>query len=207
MTTDILGMKFNRWTVLASAPTKNHKGKSYSCRCECGTKRVVRKDQLTRGVSKSCGCLKAEVAAAQVKRLFTTHGLANKTRTYGVWKGIRKRCTNPNAKEFKFYGGRGISMCNRWQRYENFLADMGEAPKDHSIDRIDVNGNYEPKNCRWADKKTQMNNMRPNVLIKYMGETLTLKQWAEKLGVPYHRIYQRIFKLSWSVEKAFTAPR
>lgn len=167
----------------------------------------MRKDQLTRGISKSCGCWKREVAREQMTRLSTTHGLSNNSRTYGVWKGIRKRCLNSSAPGYKNYGGRGIYVCQRWDSYENFLADMGEVPKGMSIDRINVNGNYEPSNCRWADRKTQMNNMRPNIVVEFMGEKRTLKQWAEKLGINYHMLYQRVFRLSWPVEKALTTPK
>ena len=119
---------------------------------------------------------------------------------------MRKRCLNKMDKNYSKYGGRGISICERWDDYANFLHDMGEAPEGMTIDRIDVNGNYEPGNCRWADAITQMNNMRTNILIRHKGETLTVKQWSRRLNMPYHALYQRLFKLSWSVEKAFTHP-
>ena len=119
---------------------------------------------------------------------------------------MRKRCFNKLDKSYPKYGGRGISICERWADYANFLQDMGEAPEGMTIDRIDVNGNYEPDNCRWADALTQMNNMRTNILIRYKGETLTVKQWSRRLNMPYHALYQRLFKLSWPVEKAFTLP-
>lgn len=204
--TDLIGSKFSRWTVLKHDHQQGCKI-YYLCRCDCGAEKVVRKDQLTRGISKSCGCWKKEVAAAQLKRIFTTHGQANKTRTYAIWKEMRKRCMNPLHHSYSLYGGRGITICERWGDYSNFLADMGEVPDNiHSLDRIDFNGNYEPTNCRWADKKTQANNTRANIFIKYRGELLTLKQWAEKLRIPYACVYQRIFKLSWPIEKAFTEP-
>lgn len=128
--------------------------------------------------------------------------MSNKTRTYSIWKGMRKRCNNKNTKNFSSYGGRGISVCARWSDYALFLADMGEAPLGHSIDRINVNGNYEPGNCRWVGSKEQANNMRTNIFFKKDGELLTLKQWAEKSGIPYLTLYQRIFKLGWSFNKA-----
>ena len=198
------GRRFHRWMVLRES--RNDHGKLfYKCRCDCGQIRDVRKDQLTRGISKSCGCLKAEVAGEQITRLSTTHGMAgrnSRTRTYNIWKGIRKRCRNPNDKAFMNYGGRGIAICKRWENYAAFAKDMGEAPEGASIDRIDVNGNYEPANCRWANPKEQMNNMRSNLLYRFYGHTATLKQWCEKLGLPYQRVYQRIFKLGWPPSKA-----
>jgi hypothetical protein len=202
----MIGETFNRWTVLALA--RNDSGKLfYLCRCVCGTERQVRKDQLVRNVSKSCGCWKAEVAKEQITRLSTKHGLANKSPTYAVWKGMRKRCFNPSDLGYKNYGGRGISVCQRWDDYALFLADMGEVPNGMMIDRKDNNGNYEPSNCRWTDKKTQANNTRSNVFIKYDGELRTVKQWAEKLGIPYHMLYQRLFRLGWGVEKSFRTPK
>ncbi len=193
----LTGLKFNRWTVigLSHAPKKVY----WRCICDCGKKGIVRSDQLIRGISKSCGCWKREVASRQITRLSTTHGMANKTRTYGVWKGIHKRCKD---KKDTRYGGRGITVCERWNDYVLFLKDMGEATKGMSIDRINNEGNYEPSNCRWADKKTQMNNMRTNILVRHLGEVLTLKQLAEKIGMPYPRLYQRLFKLSWPLSKA-----
>ena len=200
---DISGNKYGRWTVLRLARTEANRKSFYDCRCECGTERPVRKDQLTRGISYSCGCYKREVSAEQIKRLSITHGLS-KTRTYQIWKGMRKRCINPAEQSWAKYGGRGISVCKRWDKFENFLADMGEAPKKFSIDRIDVNGDYKLSNCRWADAKQQANNTRTNLLVRYAGKEMTLKQWAEELGIPYHRLYQRILRLSWPIERAFS---
>lgn len=205
----MIGQIFNRWTVLALA--RNDAGKLfYLCRCACGVERPVRKDQLVRGISKSCGCWKIEVSREQITRLSTTHGLANKSHAYATWKGIRKRCLTPTDKTYKNYGGRGIKLCERWDGpsgFANFLADMGEVPAGMSIDRIDNEGNYSPENCRWTDTKTQMNNMRSNIFIQYEGQRLTIAQWAEKLDIPYHRLFQRLNKLGWSVKKAFTTPK
>lgn len=200
---EFIGSHFHRWTVLSLDRVDPSRKAFYSCLCKCGTVAIVRKDQLTRGISKSCGCWKREVASEQITRLSTTHGLANKTRTYGIWKGIHGRCANKNLPSYSNYGGRGIKVCKRWDDYVLFLKDMGEAPKGMSIDRYpDNNGDYEPSNCRWADAKMQMNNMRSNILFKHKGEILTLKQLAEKIGMPYSRLYQRLFKLSWSLSKA-----
>lgn len=174
----------------------------YLCRCDCGADGLVRKDQLTRGVSKSCGCLKKEVASKQIKRLSTTHGMANKTRTYKVWKDMRKRCLNPDHRSFERYGGRGIRICTAWDDYAQFLADMGEAPDGMSLDRIDNDGPYSPKNCRWATRKQQMNNMSTNRYFTYKGARKTLHQISDECGVAYHTLWQRLYRLDWTLAQA-----
>lgn len=196
----MIGQKFSRWTVISQATTAH--GFRWLCRCECGTEKIVRQDQLKRGISKSCGCWKSEVAKKQITELSTTHGLSNQSRTYGIWKDMRKRCNNENHKSYKYYGGRGIKVCPEWDSYETFLTDMGEAPDGLSIDRKNNEGNYEPNNCHWVDRKSQSNNMRSNIMFRYNGEVRTLKQWCDHFGVSYHTVWQRIFKLGWTFHKA-----
>lgn len=206
---DLTGKIFKRWTVIRYSHADKRKTVYWLCKCACGVERPVRAGQLTRGISKSCGCWKIDVAREQIIRLSTTHGQAprqGRTRTYGIWKGMRKRCNNPADKAYPSYGGRGITVCKRWDNYANFLADMGEVPFGYSIDRINCNGNYEPSNCRWTDKLTQANNTRSNIYFKHNGELLTLKQWADKIGIPYLTLYQRIFKLGWPFSKAIVEP-
>jgi hypothetical protein len=113
------------------------------------------------------------------------------TATYRVWRHMHTRCENPKCDDFKDYGGRGISVCERWQKFEHFYADMGRKPDNHSIDRIDTNGNYEPGNCRWASLTEQANNKRSNVLIEHAGKALTLPAWARELGLNYCSLYTR----------------
>ena len=124
-----------------------------------------------------------------------THGHArqhNHSPTYKVWAGMKKRCSTPSMTAYKYYGGRGIIVCERWQKFENFLYDMGEKPEGLSIDRIDQNGNYEPSNCRWASTKTQMRNRRNSRSISAFGETKTIPEWAESTGLSYYTIYLRL---------------
>lgn len=126
---------------------------------------------------------------------------------YGSWCAMRRRCNNPNSRGYSNYGGRGISVCKRWQSFRNFLADMGPRPSDsHAIDREEKNGNYEPSNCRWADQKTQQRNRRNNCVITIDGRRMTAIEASEIYGVPHARLLGRL-RLGWSDEKAVFAPK
>lgn len=153
---DLTGQRFGRWTVVSQADSKNG-DTVWNCVCECDKKKVVVGYTLTKGKSLSCGCLRKELASDRV----SIHGYCG-TPEYVVWLHIIARCENENSKDFHNYGGRGIKMCEEWRSsFETFLADMGERPSpEHSIDRIDVNGNYEPLNCRWATQEVQSRNKR-----------------------------------------------
>lgn len=133
-----------------------------------------------------------------------THGMS-KTREYGIWANMRARCSNKKTKNYHRYGGRGIVVCEEWKTFEGFYADMGRAPKEHSLDRIDNNGNYEPENVKWATAKEQANNTIRNRIIEYKGESRTLAQWVDKLSLGYSRVQYRLGK-GMAVADAFTRP-
>lgn len=209
-----LNMKGNiigRWTVLESAapyitPSTGSFRPRWVCKCECGKVKLVRESTLLNGQSKSCGCLAAEWAGDRLR----THGLSQ-TPLFGVWYGMVRRCTDSTRKDFKHYGGRGIEVCSRWESIHNFIEDMESTYQSGlEIERINVNGNYEPSNCTWVDRRTQVINRRPmgtcfdTRFIEYDGKTLCLSQWADETGVPYRVLIDRLGKLNWSYEKAFT---
>jgi len=164
--------------------------------CDCGSQKQARIKSVRSGSTTSCGCVFREMV---IKRN-QTHGMS-KNRAYRVWKDMRARCNNPNNTDFHLYGGRGISVCERWNDFSAFLCDMGERPDGMSIDRINVDGDYTPENCRWADAKTQANNKRNNVVVEYCGEKLTLQEWEEKTGIKRETIQYRL-KAGWSLDDA-----
>lgn len=171
------GQRFGLWTVVREAQRRANY-RYWLCRCDCGVEREVAQYTLTRGRTKSCRCT------------FTTHGEANKTNEYLIWRGMLQRCRDPKAPEFPRYGGRGIRVCARWRDYANFLADMGRRPsKQHSLDRIDNDGWYEPFNVRWATDAEQNSNKRTNRYVMFAGARLTFAQFSDMLGL--HRVTTR----------------
>lgn len=181
------------------------------CRCACGRETYVKVYNLVRGNSKSCGCYKDDVTRERM----TTHGHTARTlkngqsTEYRSWAGIIERCCNPDARAYRFYGGRGIMVSDEWRHdFGQFYADMGPKPsKDHSLDRIDNNGPYAKNNCRWATRREQASNRRNTRLITYLGETRSMAEWARRSGVPYGRLQDRLNILKWPIERALTEGR
>ena len=186
------GKKFGRWTVLDFAGIENHKSK-WLCECECGTKRIVRQTNLIQGISKSCGCYKRDRTAES----HTTHGKRH-TRLYNIYHGMKARCYNENEAKYEIYGARGITICDEWLNkehgFENFYewAINNGYSDDLSIDRIYVNGNYEPSNCRWATAKEQALNTRFNRRVFADGKEMTLEEFANYVGINKATIYKRL---------------
>jgi len=171
------------------------------CECSCGNEKEFYLSNIKAGRTVSCGC-------HNDKNRFlinVTHG-AKKTRTYRIWAAMKQRCYNPRGSFWKHYGGRGIKVCERWRSsFENFLEDMGHVPDGYSIDRIDVNGNYEPSNCRWANMKDQQNNRRNNKRHVFHGAIVTISEISDLTGISYENIAARI-RRGWSVERAAETP-
>lgn len=198
---DLTGIRFGRLVVIRRAGQRNSFA-LWACACDCGGSAVVMGVSLRRGATKSCGCLRRDVSTAR----FTTHGAVG-TPEHCSWNAMLGRCNNPNNKKWSRYGGRGITVCERWREFENFLADMGHRPSiSHSIDRINNEGNYEPSNCRWATQSQQQNNRSTNLNLSAFGMTMNLKQWSTHLSVDYSTLQRRLAK-QWPLEKVLSKRR
>lgn len=209
---NLAGERFGRLLVLGRSENdwidKNERRyPRWDCVCDCGNKITARADALRSGHTKSCGCYKRKKCAERVVAMNTTHGGAD-SRLYNTWSHMKARCLNKNNKSYSHYGGRGIKICDAWLNdFDEFRrwALLHGYNDQLTIDRIDVNGNYEPENCRWADHKTQANNTTKNHYIEYGGERHTLSQWSEITGVPPYAIRKRI-KNGWSLKDALETP-
>ena len=196
------GQRFGRLVVIAkdlTPPTIT--GSRWVCRCDCGSIQTFMGSGLKRGETRSCGCLRRDDARAR----FTVHGRCYTTE-FTIWMGMLDRCSRPNNTAYPNYGGRGITVCERWLSFENFYEDVGARPsQSYSLDRIDNDGPYSPENCRWATRAEQRRNSRNVCRIEYGGRTMILFDWAQELGFTYATLKHRIQR-GWSVERAFTTP-
>ena len=199
-TIDITGQSFGDWLVLGFSEKEN--GCYYwRCKCSCGKTIDVAKQNLLRGLSKSCGC-KRDLAA---KTRETTHG-KSKTRTYRIWASMITRCTNPNDVSYIQYGKRGIRVCKKWRNFSGFLDDMGEISDGYSLDRIDPNGDYIQSNCRFVPRERQSRNKRNTVWTCINGERKPVIDWCEEFGIPYKRVISRMKKWNCSFDEAIKHP-
>lgn len=177
----------------------------WECQCDCGKTTIVRGQDLRNGHTTSCGCYGQAIRSAAGVKARNGHGLS-RTPIYWVWRSMIQRCYNHKSTHFKDYGGRGIEVCSRWRKFDNFLIDMGPIPEGLTLDRHpDNNGNYEPGNCRWATWEEQQNNRRNTVIIEYDNRRLSLSQWARVTGISRHSIRWRI-RSGWPLHLALTLP-
>lgn len=176
---NLIGEKFNRLLVLSEMPIRNMKT-YWKCKCDCGNIITVQGSALTTDQTQSCECLQKERASVASFK----HKLTQSTEYYS-WTNMKTRCLNPNSQDYADYGGRGIRICETWKDdFLKFLSDMGKKPsKKHSLDRIDVNGNYCPENCRWAIPFVQTRNKRSNRWLEHNGLKMILQDWAEYFGI------------------------
>ena len=195
---DLTGRRYAHLTVISQ---HGHIGDkiSWLCRCDCGNEKVVSGSNLKTGNTTSCGCYHAEVA----KDYHTTHGMS-KTKLYTIWSSMRYRCENPKCQRYSSYGGKGVSVCAEWKRFNGFYSWAISARYEDglSIERIDVDGNYEPSNCKWIPLIDQSQNKTTSRFVSYKSKKLTISQLANLTGMPYQRLYQRINKLGWSTDDA-----
>jgi hypothetical protein len=199
---DSTGKKFGMLTAIKRDGVSNGGVVIWLCKCDCGNETHVYGSHLRNGHTISCGCYNREFNQKTLfQRSVITHHMSG-TRPYKIWFGIIKRCNNPKSKSYVKYGARGIAVCDKWLTFEGFWEDMQEGYSDDlSIDRINVNGNYNKINCRWATNKEQCNNRRNNVIIDYGGEKYTLIQLSEKYKIQYDVLRYRLIH-KWPIEKA-----
>lgn len=199
---DLTGMRFGRLRVIKRDVNKGNYA-MWRCVCDCGNQIVVRTSSLKNGHTQSCGCYHKDIASGSN----TKHGLY-KHRLYRIYQHMISRCTNCKENGYKNYGGRGIKVCDEWLKdFQSFAKwSMLNGYSDGlTLDRIDVNSDYSPLNCRWCTPKVQANNTRKNRILEYRGERHTMSEWSDILQMPYNLINSRIFR-GWSVEKALTTP-
>lgn len=195
---DLARNKFGKLTVIELYEMKN--GRSYwKCKCDCGNIGIVLGSSLTTKHTMSC------VACGHKRTNIsnTKHGMTSSPE-YQSWHGMLQRCENSNAKFYKYYGGRGILVCNEWHDFKNFYNDMGKRPTGTTLDRKNSNGNYDKENCKWATKEEQSNNRSSNHLITFNGKTKTIMQWANETNLAFETLRERLFKYNWPIEKALT---
>ena len=198
---DLTGRRFTRLEVIRLKETNNHKAKLWECLCDCGSFCNVFGYNLKSGHTKSCGCLDREKA----KERTTKHGMYG-TQIYKIWAELQQRCFNTKHTFYKNYGGRGITVCDSWLKFENFYQDMGDVPEGCQIDRIDNNKGYYKKNCRWITPKENCRNRSSNVEITFNGKTQCIAAWEEELGFNHGTLWKRLYQYYWPVERAFTEP-
>jgi len=194
---EYIGKKYGKLTIIAF-DHQHFKRKYYKVACDCGNEKVVCLQDMKQGDTVSCGCQKKSGDSAR------THGCC-KTRLYNIWCNMKSRCEKNTNKVFKYYGGKGVSVCDEWQDFSNFKkwADENGYSDKLTIDRVDSNGNYCPENCRWVGQLEQANNKCNNHFISYKGITKSMASWCRELGLNYYKIRSRLTHYNWSVERAF----
>ena len=188
---NLIGQRFGMLTVVSIVLRDSPQGSVWNCRCDCGGMVVRSRHRLTENRPKHCGCMSKELASTSRIKHGQTVG-HKPSREYRSWDAMIQRCTNPNHKHYKNYGGRGIKVCNQWlESAESFLKDMGLCPEGFTLDRLDVDEDYTPENCRWVARKDQDRNKRNTVWVEWEGKLVQLRALAEKFNLPRSRVYQQ----------------
>ena len=210
---DLTGQKFGRLTVLKMAEIRTQRLIFWDCLCECGNYVSISGQSLRSGGAKSCGCLHKEVARNHLLTVTQTHG-ESKTRLYRVWLAMRRRCYNPNVDAYKWYGAKGIKVCDEWNTsfpaFKEWALASGydeNAQKGAcTLDRKDGSKDYSPENCRWISQKEQQRNTSANHFVDYKGKRITIAELSEITGIPYGKLQPRITACGWDAEKAVSTP-
>lgn len=183
----MVGNKFGMVTIVEKTAKYSGTHRLWLCSCECGGSALATMSDLRSGRRRSCGCLKKTARVTN-----GAHVGGKRMPEYGIWASMKERCSNPKQAQYARYGGRGILVCDEWQDFACFISDMGPRPSsEHTIDRIDNDGNYEPSNCRWALMSDQANNKSTNVFVTIAGEKLSLTQWSRRAGIHHMTIRYR----------------
>lgn len=199
---DLTGQRFGKLEVLSMEGVDKYRSAKWLCKCDCGNTCVVTSNNLRRGQTQSCGCLRVEKASSTA-----THRMS-RSRIYRIWCDMKNRCYNPNVPNYHNYGGRGIKVCNEWLDPTTFIAWANESgyADNLTIERIDIDGDYEPSNCKWITLKEQQWNKTTSKYITIDGETKCLREWCEQFGMNYRTVHHRIKYLGWEPKKALTTP-
>ena len=203
---DLAGKRYGYLTPIKIVGKDNRHNNLWECQCDCGNIVITTATQIKSKNTVSCGCFRKKIIDS-IGDISKTHG-ESKTRLYRIWYTMKRRCYDENFNRYNDYGGRGITVCDEWHKYENFAkwAKSNGYSDTLTIDRIDVNGDYCPENCRWSDYVTQSNNRRNNRFISRNGRTLTCAQWAKEIGMKASILYERLYVEHWDIERAFTEP-
>jgi hypothetical protein len=194
---DWAGHRFGRLVAVNLVERRSDRNHVWRFACDCGGEKQIKIKQVRSGKTASCGCLQREALVARNKR----HGRSG-TPTHRTWKDMRARCNNPSNSDYRDYGGRGIRVCDRWDDFSAFLKDMGERPDGKTLDRVDVDGNYEPGNCRWATPNEQAQNRRNNLIVEFDGEPKVFSQICREQGVDRTKARYR-FDAGYSLDQVF----
>lgn len=200
---DLANQKFGMLTVIRYVGCDEKYNHKWLCECECGNETIVTTGNLRKGHTTSCGCYRHK----RQRDSHITHGMSSK-RLYQTWQNMKNRCYNPNVESYKYYGERGIKVCEEWlESFETFADWSLENGYNDTltIDRVNVDGNYEPNNCRWIDEITQANNKRTSVLLEYSGKKQTITDWAREIGINA-KVLRRRYYLGWETERILTTP-
>lgn len=198
---DLTGQIFNKLTVIKRVDNIIYDKPcvAYLCKCNCGKEKIIAAKSLKSGLTTSCGCVQKEITSNHFKK----HGLTG-SKEHNIWKSMIQRCHNKNNSKFKYYGERGITVCDEWRNsFEKFLLDMGNKPINKSLDRIDNDKGYFKENCKWATLVQQMNNRRNNRMLTLNNKTQNLQQWSIELNID-HRILRKRLRDGWSDEDILT---